>query len=89
MHRVLAFAAAVAGEHLDADTTVTNSTSVGFSRATPSQVLIAPARTEQLFCEATVTTDSKGLIARVQATQDTRSAGLSGSRCAEVFGVEK
>ncbi|SJZ94081.1 hypothetical protein [Consotaella salsifontis] len=60
----------------------------GYNSAPPGQVLVSPERTEQLGCEAQITTDAKGIITNVKATRDTDGAGFSFSRCAEVFGVE-
>ena len=77
----------------NAGTTVTETrtTSSGISiGAAPAvqQVLVTPARTERLFCEAQITTDTAGIIVNVEATGDTTGAGFSLSRCAEVFGVK-
>jgi hypothetical protein len=79
--------------HPDDNTTVTNSSttswSLGGSPAGTQQVLVRPAYQKQLYCEARITTDPRGNIVSVEATQDTQGAGLSISRCAEVFNVKK
>ncbi len=75
----------------DANTTVTETSSTTFSMnvsAPAQQVLVSPARTVQVFCEAQISVDSKGIITNIQVTQDTQGAGLSISRCAEVFNVK-
>jgi len=70
-------------------TTVTTTRSHSFSIGVPTtqQVVVTPAQTIQVFCAAQITTDAKGNITHIHATQDTRGAGMSMSRCAEVFGV--
>ncbi len=75
----------------DANTTVTetNSTTFSMNVAAPAQqVLVAPARTVPVFCEAQISVDPKGIITNIRVTQDTQGAGLSISRCAEVFNVK-
>ncbi len=75
----------------DANTTVTESKSTTFSMGVslpPQQVLVSPARTVQVFCEAQISVDPKGIITNIQVTQDTQGAGFSISRCAEVFNVK-
>ncbi len=73
-------------------TTVTksHSTSVGFSvgMPTPAQVMVTPAQTVEVFCEAQITANAQGIITHIHASQDTRGLGMSLSRCAEVFGVK-
>lgn len=66
--------------------TRTTSTSIGIA-AQPTQVMVRPERVETLFCEAQLTVDAAGLITNIEASRDTTGAGLSLSRCAEVFGV--
>lgn len=75
----------------DYGTTVTETTTtrVSLGRNRPRQVLVSPARTETLFCEAQITVDQAGIVQNIQATNDTTGEGLSLSRCAEVFGVKK
>jgi hypothetical protein len=77
--------------HPDANTTVTTSSSrglsIGFGMPLAQQVLVAPAQTIQVFCEAEITTDPQGVIRHIHATQDTRGAFMGISRCAEVFNV--
>ena len=75
----------------DANTTVTetNSSSFNVNLSAPSQqVLVSPARTQPVFCEAQIAVDAKGIITNIRVTQDTQGAGLSISRCAEVFNVK-
>lgn len=67
--------------------TETTTTSFGMGASLPQQTMIAPARNLPVFCEAKITVDANGAITAIQATQDTRGAGLSISRCAEVFDV--
>jgi hypothetical protein len=54
----------------------------------PQQILVQPERVEALFCEAQISVDVTGVITNIQASRDTDGAGLSLSRCAEVFGVK-
>ncbi|MEF2073325.1 hypothetical protein [Consotaella aegiceratis] len=54
----------------------------------PGQVLVSPARTEQLGCEAQIATNADGIITSIRTSRDTDGQGFSFSRCAEVFGVE-
>ena len=74
------------------NTTVTTSrsTSVGFSVGVPTaaQIMVTPAQTVEVFCEAQITTNAQGIITHIHAAQDTRGVGVSLSRCAEVFGVQ-
>lgn len=74
------------------NTTVTETTSSSFSIDVGAllnpQVLVKPAHTVEIFCEAEITVDSKGSITAIQATKDTQGAGWSLSRCAEVFDVK-
>lgn len=74
----------------DANTTVTETqtTSSSFSVGAPSQVMVTPARTIQVFCDAQIAVNAEGTITSVQILQDTVGAGLSFSRCAEIFGVK-
>lgn len=78
----------------NANTTVSRSTtrsfSVGMGVGVPlaQQILVSPARTEQLFCEAEITVNAQGLITHVHALQDTHGEAFSQSRCAEVFNVK-
>lgn len=51
-------------------------------------MIVTPAHTIQVFCEAQITTDAKGIITHIHASQDTRGANMGLSRCAEVFGVK-
>lgn len=67
--------------------TKTTSRSVSMGVAMPPQILVSPARTLPIFCEAQITVDAQGLITAMRFTQDTRGEGLSLSRCAEVFGI--
>lgn len=69
--------------------TTTRSTSVGFSVGVPTamQVMVTPAQTVEVFCEAQITTNAQGIITHIHASNDTRGMGLSLSRCAEIFGV--
>ncbi|MBO0902133.1 hypothetical protein [Jiella sonneratiae] len=53
----------------------------------PGKVLLSPSRTEQLGCEAQITTDAGGIITNIRTSRDTDGEGFSFSRCAEVFGV--
>lgn len=55
--------------------------------APPGQVLVSPARSEELGCEAQITANSGGIITNIRASRDTDGEGFSFSRCAEVFGV--
>jgi hypothetical protein len=74
------------------NTTVTETTTTNFSLDVGAllnpQALVTPAHTVKIFCEAQITVDSKGTITSIQATMDTQGAGLSLSRCAEVFDVK-
>jgi hypothetical protein len=74
----------------DPNTTITHTRSSSFSIGIPTaqQVLVQPAQTVQLFCEAQITTDAKGIITHIHASQDARGAEMSLSRCAEVFHVK-
>lgn len=75
----------------DTNTTVIETNSSSFNvnlSASPQQVLVSPARTEPVFCEAQIAVDAKGIITGIRVTQDTQGAGLSISRCAEVFDVK-
>ena len=76
----------------DESTTITRSTTRGYSFSvgvpTAQQVLVSPAQTVQIFCEAEITTNPGGMITHIHATQDTRGVGFSLSRCAEVFEVK-
>ena len=67
--------------------TKTTTTSFGMGASSPQQTMISPARNLPVFCEAQITVDAKGIITAIQATNDTRGAGLSISRCAELFDV--
>ena len=67
--------------------TKTTTTSFGMGVSLPQQTMISPARNLPVFCEAQITVDANGIITALQATNDTRGAGLSISRCAEVFDV--
>ncbi|WP_075290097.1 hypothetical protein [Pararhizobium arenae] len=70
------------------ETTVTTTrTSFGISDNTPR--MIAPARTEQLFCEVQISTGPDDRITTIRASNDTTGEGLSLSRCAEVLEVQK
>ncbi|MCB8837215.1 hypothetical protein [Aurantimonas sp. VKM B-3413] len=60
---------------------------MSMDRAPPGQVLVSQARTEQLGCEAQITTNPAGVITAIRASRDTDGEGFSLSRCAEVFGV--
>ncbi|MER0239394.1 hypothetical protein [Fulvimarina sp. MAC8] len=62
--------------------------SMSMESAPPGQVLVTPARTEQLGCEAQITTNDRGIITNIRTSRDTDGEGFSFSRCAEVFGVE-
>lgn len=53
----------------------------------PGKVLLAPSRTEELGCEAQISTNSGGVITSIRTSRDTDGEGFSFSRCAEVFGV--
>ncbi|MBP0617543.1 hypothetical protein [Jiella mangrovi] len=55
--------------------------------APPGQVMMTPARSEQLGCEAQITANSNGIITNIRTSRDTDGEGFSLSRCAEVFGV--
>ena len=66
--------------------TKTKSFSAGVSL--PQQVMVAPPRDVALYCEAQITVNPQGTITALRVTQDTDGAGLSLSRCAEVFGVK-
>lgn len=55
--------------------------------APPGQVLVAPARSEELGCEAQISTNAGGIITNIRTSRDTDGEGFSFSRCAEVFGV--
>lgn len=68
--------------------TTTSSMSIGLPTVQPQQVMVRPERVESLLCEAQITVDAGGVITNIQASRDTTGAGLSLSRCAEVFGVE-
>jgi hypothetical protein len=78
--------------HPDANTTVTHSTTHGFSVGIglpmAQQVLVSPAQTVEVFCEAEITVDPQGIIRHIHATQDTRGLEFGISRCAEVFNVK-
>ncbi|MEX6508123.1 hypothetical protein [Jiella sp. M17.18] len=50
--------------------------------------LIAPARTEQLFCELQITADPQDIIKSIRISRDTTGAGMALSRCAEVLDVK-
>jgi hypothetical protein len=66
----------------------TRSSSFSIGIPTAQQVLAQPAQTVQLFCEAQITTDAKGIITHIHASQDTRGAEMRLSRCAEAFHVK-
>jgi hypothetical protein len=70
--------------------TVTETKSKSFTSgiSLPQQVMVAPPRDVALFCEAQITVNPQGNISALRVTQDTDGAGLSLSRCAEVFGVK-
>ncbi len=70
--------------------TVTETKTKSFSSgiSIPQQVMVSPPRDVSLFCEAQITVNPQGTITALRVTQDTDGAGLSLSRCAEVFGVE-
>ena len=74
------------------NTTVTETTTTKFSVDVGAllnpQALVTPAHTVPIFCEAQLTVDSKGVIGAIQIMQDTQGAGMSLSRCAEVFDVK-
>ncbi len=53
----------------------------------PGKVLLSPSRTEQLGCEAQISTNAAGIITNIRTSRDTDGEGFSFSRCAEVFGV--
>ena len=74
--------------HPNANTTVTETQTTSFSVGTSSQVMVSPARTIPVFCDAQIAVDAAGTITGVQILQDTVGAGLSFSRCAEIFGVK-
>ncbi|MBX3566680.1 MAG: hypothetical protein KF914_01395 [Rhizobiaceae bacterium] len=71
--------------------TIINITTNGSIAQTPppGKVLVSPAKTVQLSCEAQITADTAGIITDIKATRDTDGEGLSFSRCAEVFGVTR
>ena len=69
--------------------TTTRSSSFGIPTQPVAPRMIAPARTEQLFCELQITAGPDKMIRMLRATNDTDGAGLSFSRCAEVMGVQK
>lgn len=77
--------------HPDSHTTVTESstTRYGVGVSSPTQVMVTPAHTRKVFCEAQLTVDPSGTITAVQVMQDTTGAGMSFSRCAEIFGTKK
>ena len=60
-----------------------------FQSAPPGKVLVTPGRSDQLSCEAQITTDVSGVITDIKATRDSDGEGFSLSRCAEVFGVKR
>ncbi|MFZ4481371.1 MAG: hypothetical protein ACOYNZ_15930 [Rhodoferax sp.] len=68
--------------------TTTTSVSLDIGALLNPQALVTPARTVEIFCEAQITVDSRGVIQAIQVMQDTQGAGLSLSRCAEVFDVK-
>ncbi len=68
--------------------TRTRSTSTSFRFAMPTSVIVQPAQRIELFCEAQIVTDAQGIITSVRINRDTEGAGLSFSRCAELFGTE-
>lgn len=77
--------------HPDDNTTVTETTSTSFSVGTPGTSTTTVTKPEQkipVYCEAQITANAKGVITSIKATGDTRSVGLVGSRCAEIFGHE-
>ena len=45
-------------------------------------------RTVQLFCEAQITADAKGIIVNIEAIRDTDGEGFSRSRCADLSHVK-
>ena len=57
----------------------------GQPQTPPGQVLVRPAQTRQLFCEATITTDAEGRITAFNILRDTTGEGFSLSRCNEVL----
>lgn len=67
--------------------TTTTSISLDIGALLNPQALITPAHTVPIFCEAQLTVDSRGVIQAIQVMQDTQGAGMSLSRCAEVFDV--
>ncbi|WP_442578139.1 hypothetical protein ACSBOB_21640 [Mesorhizobium sp. ASY16-5R] len=71
-------------------TTVINIATDGssFQSPPPGKVLLTPGRTDQLSCEAQITTDGGGVITDIKTTRDTDGEGFSFSRCAEVFGAK-
>ncbi|NDW05453.1 hypothetical protein GTK09_13565 [Jiella sp. 40Bstr34] len=60
---------------------------MGMDATPPGKVLLSPSRTEQLGCEAQISTNSAGIITTIRTSRDTDGEGFSFSRCAEVFGV--
>lgn len=74
--------------HPNANTTVTETQTTSFSVGTPSQVMVSPARTIPVYCDAQIAVGPDGRITGVQILQDTTGAGLALSRCAEIFGVK-
>jgi len=68
--------------------TRTRTTSTSFGATMPTSVIVEPARRVDLFCEAQIATDAQGVITSVRINRDTEGAGLSFSRCAELFGGE-
>ncbi|VCU68148.1 hypothetical protein PIGHUM_00198 [Pigmentiphaga humi] len=49
------------------------------------RVMVAPARTVELFCELQINVDAGGRISAIQTQRESSGAGFSFSRCAEVF----
>lgn len=55
----------------------------------PQIVMVSPAQTVRLSCEAQITTDKAKRIQSIRISGDTEGEGFSQSRCADVFGVAK
>lgn len=57
----------------------------GQPQTPPGQVLVRPAQTRQLFCEATITTNAEGTITAFNILRDSSGEGFSLSRCNEIL----
>lgn len=67
--------------------TESTSVTVGIAAA-PTTIVTQPATSEELVCEAQITTNARGIITAFNTTRDTRGGEMGLSRCAEVFGVK-